>query len=190
MDNKDWELIKFLREEKSASRTADKLYLSQPAITYRLKKIENEMGVQLFIKNNRGITFTNAGERLLSYSDKMLSQYNEIVEHVQNREGIVSGTIHIGAPPFFATKYLPSLFREFNCIYPDATLILYSGLSSELMDQLQRQEILISVVRGRHHWEEEQILVFEETIKIVSSKPLELEDLAHLPFISYRTDTH
>jgi DNA-binding transcriptional LysR family regulator len=190
MDGKDWELLKALHEVKSAAKAADKIFLSQPAVTYRMKKMEAEMKTQLFIKNNRGIGFTSAGERLLSYANKMSRQYDEILEWVRNEEGIVRGPIRIGAPPFFASRYLPALFREFNSMYPQAMLMLYSGLSSELIELLRREEILLSVVRGKHPWEGGEILLFEETIKIVHLNPFTLEELPSIPFIDYRADSY
>jgi DNA-binding transcriptional LysR family regulator len=98
--------------------------LSQPAVTYRLKKMEDEMGVQLFIKSNRGVTLTSAGERLLSYADRMLQQYGSIVEYVKKMDGVISGTIHLGSTPTFANTRLPSLFREFHSLYPKISILL------------------------------------------------------------------
>ncbi|MDL2264214.1 LysR family transcriptional regulator [Synergistaceae bacterium OttesenSCG-928-I11] len=188
MDKKDWELVKAIHQEGSAIKAAEKLFLSQPAVSYRIKKIEEEMGVPLFIKSNRGIVFTSAGERLLSFANEMLSQYDEVLEKVRKQDGVVRGTIHMGAPPHFATMYLPSLFREFSNLHPETTLRLYSGVSSDLMNQLERREILMCVVRGHHPWNEGKLNIFEETIQIVSSKPIELEELEYMPYIGYRTD--
>jgi DNA-binding transcriptional LysR family regulator len=120
----------------------------------------------------------------------MLRQYREILESVRIQDGVVSGTIHLGAPPYFASRYLPALFREFTSLYPEVTLRLHSGLSSELMEVLRREEVLICVVRAGHVWTGEEITILQETIKIVAAQPLVLEDLPRTPFIAYRTDPY
>jgi DNA-binding transcriptional LysR family regulator len=190
VDTKDWKLLKALREYGTAVKTAEKLFLSQPAVTYRLKRMESETGAKLFIKSNKGILFTSAGERLLSHADRMLRQHQEILERVKLQDGIVSGTIHLGAPPYFASRYLPALIREFSSMYPEVTLRLYSGLSSELIELLRREEVLICVVRGEHVWNGETITILQETIKVAAAQPLALEDLPRIPFIGYRTDPY
>lgn len=190
MDTKDWKLLKALKEYGTAVKTAEKLFLSQPAVTYRLKKMESETETKLFIKSNKGILFTSAGERLLSHADRVLRQHREILEGVKLQDGVVSGSIHLGAPPYFASRYLPALFREFSSMYPEITLRLHSGLSSELMELLRREEVLICVVRGGHVWTGEAITILQETIKIVAVQSLALENLPRTPFIGYRTDPY
>ena len=67
MDDKDFLLIKTLYEEQNITHTAKKLFISQPAISDRLKRLEAEFGCQLFIRQPRGILFTSQGEMLVQY---------------------------------------------------------------------------------------------------------------------------
>lgn len=71
MDEKDWILLKILYEEQSVTKTAERLFTSQPSITYRLNKIEENFGIELFTKRHKGITFTAEGEHLVSYARRM-----------------------------------------------------------------------------------------------------------------------
>ena len=58
MDEKDWNAMRIVYEEKNISRAAERLYISQPALTYRLKNLEKEFGTTLFYKVKGGIEFT------------------------------------------------------------------------------------------------------------------------------------
>jgi len=107
MDTKDWELLVAIAEKKSLAKAAAELYLSQPAVTYRIKRIESEFNVELFIRSNRGIVFTSAGERLLSYAGKVINLYKEIADNVQSTGDRIEGSVLFGSPSSFARKLLP-----------------------------------------------------------------------------------
>ncbi len=102
MDGKDWRMLKVLYAEKSISKAASALYLSHPALTYRLEQLEKEFNVALFIRSSKGIRFTSAGERLLSFADKLLRQYEDIKKYVTAYEGDISGILRLGSSAVFA----------------------------------------------------------------------------------------
>ncbi len=59
MDQTDWKLLKILQQEKSMVKAAERLFISQPAISYRLTRMENEFGQSLFVRSNRGVEMTS-----------------------------------------------------------------------------------------------------------------------------------
>ena len=72
MDQTDWKLLKILQQEKSMVKAAERLFISQPAISYRLTRMENEFGQSLFVRSNRGVEMTSAGQRLYSFANLMI----------------------------------------------------------------------------------------------------------------------
>ena len=68
MDVKDWLVLKILDEERNITKASFRLYTSQPAVTYRLKKLEEELGAELLIRLPNGISFTPQGEHLVEYA--------------------------------------------------------------------------------------------------------------------------
>ncbi|MDS9201619.1 LysR family transcriptional regulator, partial [Streptococcus pneumoniae] len=74
MDEKDWEAMQVLHEEKNISRASERLYISQPALTYRLKNLEKDMGTKLFFKTKKGIELTAEGVYLAQYADEMVTK--------------------------------------------------------------------------------------------------------------------
>ena len=83
-DDKDFLLIKTLYEEQNITHTAKKLFISQPAISDRLKRLEAEFGCQLFIRQPRGILFTSQGEMLVQYVNEADERYQKSAAPLQN----------------------------------------------------------------------------------------------------------
>ena len=85
--NTDYNLYKiflYLYEEKSISRTASKLYVSQPAISYSLKELENQLGYTLFYRNSKGIEPTLEAKELYGYISTAFNILNDAEEHIKN----------------------------------------------------------------------------------------------------------
>lgn len=70
MNNTDWKILIYLREERSINKVAKRLFMTQPSLTYRLSQMEKEIGCPLFIRTNKGVHFTDAGARLFSLRKK------------------------------------------------------------------------------------------------------------------------
>ena len=58
MNNTDWKILIYLREERSINKVAKRLFMTQPSLTYRLSQMEKEIGCPLFIRTNKGVHFT------------------------------------------------------------------------------------------------------------------------------------
>jgi DNA-binding transcriptional LysR family regulator len=188
VNDKDWEIIKILHEERSITRAANRMYLSQPALTYRLDQIEKEMDTQLFMRSTKGVNFTSAGERLVTYAEKMLREYFDMKRFVKSHEGQISGMLRLGSSAVFAHNQLPSLLKEFFQKYPAVETNLYAGLSNDILEQLQKERIAVAIIRGDHPWKEADILLQEEPLCLISANPVSIEKLPSIPGISYRTD--
>lgn len=188
MDSKDWELLVALAEKKSIAKAASELYLSQPALTYRLKRIESEFDVELFIRSNRGIVFTSAGERLLSYAGKVMNLYKEIAENVRNTGGRIEGSVLLGTPSSLARRILPTFCVDFSEEFPGVSLSIITDQSDLLMEKMHSGKLIMSLVRGNHPWNEHDVLLFNEPIYLVSKDPIVMEELPNRPYIAYRAD--
>ena len=190
MDIKDWELLKVLAEVKSMSQAAEKTYLSQPAVLYRINRMEQEMEVTLFQRNNKGIRLTSAGLRLLSFADRMLLQNTQIRTYVRRPDQMVCGEIQISAASTAINNFLPSLMKHFGTRYPDVTFLVNCGLNDEIIHRLNQQEISLAMVRGDFQWEGGVVLIYRESLMIISSKPIDEETLVDDPIIFYHQTGH
>jgi DNA-binding transcriptional LysR family regulator len=189
MTEKDWVLFKTIADEKNITKAAEKLYISQPAITYRLKMMEKEIGAKLLIRTSHGVLLTPEGECFLDYSRDMTLALEKTKEKIQSMTNKVQGTLRLGVSSVFAHYELPTILKEFLTLYPKVELSLKTGLSHRINRLLQRDEISIALLRGDYHWNEYKILIKEEPLCIASTEPINLERLPEKLRITYNTDT-
>ena len=114
MDEKDWELLKTLSEEKNITKAAERLYISQPALTYRIKQIEKEFGVIIITRGKKGVLLTTEGEYIVEYALRMLSNLRQTKDFVRNISEGVRGKIRLGVSGNFVHYKLPSLFEKLS----------------------------------------------------------------------------
>ena len=96
MTEKDWILFKTIADEKNITKAAEKLYISQPAITYRIKMMEKEIGAKLLIRTSHGVLLTPEGECFLDYSRDMTLALEKTKEKIQSVTNKVQGTLRLG----------------------------------------------------------------------------------------------
>ena len=95
MNEKDWELLNMLHEERSITKTAKRLFFTQPTISAKIKQIEKEMGCNIVIRSVRGISFTPEGELLCQFSRRYLQDFRQIKHAIQPKTTDIMGTLNI-----------------------------------------------------------------------------------------------
>ena len=188
MDDKDWRILKTIAEEKNLTKAAARLYMTQPALTYRLKNIEEELGAQIVLRIPSGVEFTPQGTCLLVYANEMLQKYGAVKERIKNLVNKVQGSLRMGSSSVFAHYSLPKILKGFLAFYPEVDISLKTGLSSKVIEMLERQEVTIAIVRGDHDWSGERFLLSEEPLCLASREPIDFGDLLGRPHIRYGTD--
>ncbi|WP_248930748.1 LysR family transcriptional regulator [Paenibacillus hamazuiensis] len=188
METRDWLILKVLNDEKNITKTADSLYISQPALTKRLQQIEKEFGVQIVHRGRRGVHFTPQGEYLVKCAEEMLGRMHEIKDHIGNMSDDVVGTLRLGVTNFITRHKLPRILKLFKDMYPKVEFQVTSGWSGDLYNQIYNQEIHVAFIRGDYKWQDQKHLLLEETVCVVSSHSIDLKDLPDLPRIEYKGD--
>ncbi|MFC7364210.1 MULTISPECIES: LysR family transcriptional regulator [Bhargavaea] len=188
MDEKDWNAIKVLYEEKNISKAAERLYISQPALSYRLKNLEAEFGTKIFFKIKGGIEFTPEGTHLAEYADDMIKKLQHTKDYMMNMQGEVKGTLRLGVSSNFAQYKLPKILKEFSTEYPQVQFSVNTGWSTEVMDLLNSSTVQLGIFRGDYEWYGERKLLHTENLCLISAQEISIENSADLPFINYKTD--
>ena len=189
MDTLDWDLLVTLFEYKNITKTGEKLRSSQPALTYRLKKLEEEFGVEIVHRGHRGVAFTPQGEYLANYAKNMQKKLQTIKEEISNFENNIQGVLRISASSIFSRYKLPPILGKFKEKYPLVEFHVNTGWSEEVINAIFKEQSQIGVIRGNNNLQHEKQLLMEENLLIVSKKEIDLERLAELPRIYYNTDT-
>jgi len=186
MDEKDCRLLLSVSEESSLTRAAERMFMTQPALTYRLQQLEKEFGVALIDKSLKGAKFTPEGEHLAIYARKMLRDLHQVKEQLSNIRNEVKGTLRLGIANHYSLYKLPPLLKQFRELYPEVEFAVTCALSVEVIELLMRDEIQVGVIRGEHPWFECKHLLHDEAICIVSREPIDLDELPKLPQIAFQ----
>ena len=190
MDKIDWRILQEIYTEKSMLKVSEKLYISQPAVSYRLSKMESEFKRPLFIRNTRGVLLTEAGMRLHKYAHRMLQYSEEITATVQHDPTEYMGEIRIGTTASFANYHLTEQLRDFCNIYPNIHISLDLYPSDTLFEMFNAGKLPIAVVRGNRFAtkKEKSYIIFDEPIVVIAKESITPEYLRSHPFIQNRPD--
>ena len=140
-----YNIFLYLFEEKSISKTASKLYVSQPAISYSLKELENQLGYTLFNRNSKGIEPTNEAKELYRYVSMAFNILKDAEEHIQNLNNLDIGNIRIGVSNVLPAFYITEIVSKFRSIFPGIKFKILNANTSELLDMLLTKKIDIAL---------------------------------------------
>lgn len=190
MNEKDWLIIHTVWQHQNITRAAQQLYTSQPALSYRLKQIERKLGVALFEEGGRQLTFSAQGRYLAQHAAKMLNDSQQLRQTLQNLSQPRQGELRIGVTSNYAAYRLPAILARFSEIHSGIRVHLVSGLSEEMYQKLQREEVHVALVKDDYHWRHGKRLVDEDDYWLVSQQPLDLRFLPQLPQIRINHGGH
>ncbi len=146
--NTDYNLYKiflYLYEEKSISKTANKLYVSQPAISYSLKELESQLGYTLFYRNSKGIEPTEEAKELYGYISTAFNILNEAEDHLKKINNLSIGNIKIGLNPQIGIYNIIKYISKFKKKYPGIKFDIITKPSNEMMEMLENKMLDIVI---------------------------------------------
>lgn len=141
-------LFNVLAAELSFSKAAHILYISQPALSMQIKKMEKEMGFKLFAKSGKSVYLTENGKTLYEYTKKIFSLVEEAEACLYKKNTNVSGTITIGASNTPGTYILPRILGEFMEKYPQVNSSLHIASTFEIERLIFENKIDFAVNGG------------------------------------------
>src|ERR687893_790847 len=109
-------------EERSVTRAATRLHLTQPPLSAQLARLEHELGVELFVRHRRGVDLTEAGRHLVEHARRVLADVDAAAESVRRTGQGRSGRLTLAFVPATAWSVLPPLLRRFHTALPEVDL--------------------------------------------------------------------
>ncbi|MCG8618375.1 MAG: LysR family transcriptional regulator [Desulfobacterales bacterium] len=125
----------------SIIKAAEALYITQPAVSQQIKKLEAEIKAPLFIRQHKKIIPTQAAHRLFNTVNPFLEGLACEIENISTPMDRPCGPLNIGAPIIFGTTYLPDICHEFRTAYPEVRFSVTFGESDELLERLNTGEL-------------------------------------------------
>lgn len=180
---------------KSFSKAAEALYISQPAVSKQIKKLESNLGIPLIERRGNTIKLTSSGERLFNYLHKAKS----IQSHIESDIAIIKnqrtarGTLKIGASTTISLYVMPKILSSFHRKFPDVKILLINRNSENILKALLDREIDIAIVEAHYKINAVHFQPFmdDEIIPVCSDaspyckKEISLEELKDVP-IAFR----
>ena len=179
MDADDLRIVDAVAKNGSMNRAAAELNMVQSNVTARIRLLEEELGVQLFVRHSRGVEPSEAGLRLLSYGEQIRALFQQAITAVKE-DGTPKGKLRIGTTETIAGLRLPTLIAQYAQQYPGVELAIVTGTTTSLIDQVVDQRLDGAFVAGPIHHQElsEEPLFLEELVLLSSLSVRNFDDLA------------
>jgi DNA-binding transcriptional LysR family regulator len=192
MSFSDFHLLSVLAQEMNMRKAAERLFVSQPALSQRLQNLEKQWDTKLFIRTQKGLTLTPSGELVIRYANDVLEMGERVKEEIQALDSKVHGTLKIACASIVGQNWLPQVLKQFVNKYPQAKISLITGWSSEILKSLYDDEVHIGITRGSTDWKGPKVHLFEDTLYLVDKEIRHIEDVLKTdrPFIQFKSDSN
>jgi len=142
------EIFAIVVQSGSFSAAADRLLLTQPAVSQHIQDLEAALGARLFGRGRRGVTLTPAGETLYDYTRSILRLVAEAEGAVTDVTQLASGQVVVAATPGISVYYLPDCVQAFRAQYPNLTVQVQTSITPQIVLQLQSGKADIGLIEG------------------------------------------
>jgi len=132
----------------SFTKAAETLHMTQPAVTFQVRQLEEYFNTRLFDRTHNRISLTDAGARVYQYSDKIFELYGEMENAVREMTGEISGSLTIGASTTIAEYMLPALLGDFRAKYPEVSIHLKVSNTDGIVSMVENNTIDLGVVEA------------------------------------------
>ena len=130
------------------SAAAERLLMSQPAVSQHIQDLEAALGTQLFRRSRRGVELTSAGDTLWTYTQQILKLVADAELAVVDVKKLASGQIALGATPGAGVYLLPDWIQDFRSRYPNLTVAMQTGITPQILAWLRAGRVDLGFIEG------------------------------------------
>ena len=135
-------------QEGSFSAAAERLYVTQSAVSQQIKTLEKQLGRSLFQRGRRGVKLTAHGDILLRYSQQIFALLEEAENALVDVENLAEGRLSIGATPGISIYLVPDWVQRFRAQYPQLSVALKTGVTAQIVADVLAKQIDLGFVEG------------------------------------------
>jgi LysR family transcriptional activator of glutamate synthase operon len=146
MDLRQLAYFEAVARHRHFSRAADELHVAQSALSHQVRRLEQQLGIDLLHRTTRSVEVTQAGELVAARARTMLAESRALREEVDELRGLARGRVTIGALLFGGELDIPALLSSFTATYPDVEVGLREGTVQRMVDGLQDGSIDLAFV--------------------------------------------
>jgi DNA-binding transcriptional LysR family regulator len=148
MTLRQFEVFLAVAREKTFSRAAKKIHLSQPTLSEHMAELERELGKELFHRRGREVTLTEAGRVFEPYAARSVSAVEEARQAMAELDGLGHGSLLIGASTTPGLYVMPGIIARFRAQYPGVDLKLQIANSRVIEERVKERELDLGIVGG------------------------------------------
>tara|TARA_R110002049_G_scaffold124479_1_gene280023 strand:- start:103355 stop:104284 length:930 start_codon:yes stop_codon:yes gene_type:complete len=176
----------------SFTKAAETLHMTQPAVTFQVRQLEDHFDTRLFDRTHNRVALTEAGRKAYEYAEEIFSLYAEMENTVKELTDDVSGALTMGASTTIAEYMLPALLRGFTVEFPDINLRLKVSNTEGIVSMVENSMIDLGVVEGPVANKnllvevcriDQLVVVVPPGHEIAQRPSIPLEDVMEFPFI-------
>ncbi len=177
----------------SFTKAAEVLHMTQPAVTFQIRQMEEYFNTRLFDRTRNRITLTETGHTVKQYADRILELYREMDAEIRTQIGNMQSPMIIGASTTIGEYFLPKIIGEFQARFPDVVVRLTVTNTNGVIDLIEENEIDIGIVEGpitnktlatKPIWDDELVVACAVGHDLSRHKTIDIDSILGCPFIS------
>lgn len=176
----------------SFTKAADTLHMTQPAVTFQVRQLEDYFNTRLFDRTHNRVTLTAAGRKIYEYCERIFELYSEMDHAVRDLTGDMSAPLSLGASTTIAEYMLPVLLRGFKDKHPEVNLRLKVSNTEGIVSMVENSMIDLGIVEAPVTNKnlvveicklDQLVVVMQPDHPLAGRKTVRMEEILQLPFI-------
>jgi len=193
MADRRLQVFQAVARQLSFTKAAEQLFMTQPAVTFQIKQLEEHLNTRLFDRSHGRIALTPAGELVFSYAEKILTLSEELETRVGELTGAISGPLLLGASTTVAEFYLPQILGEFKAMHPHVQAHMTVANSETIANRVAEHVLDLGLIESPSHQhgvhtevvcEDVLVLICSPKHRLAKVKRVSAADVAAEAFIS------
>jgi DNA-binding transcriptional LysR family regulator len=179
-------------KQLSFTKAAEQLFMTQPAVTFQVKQLEEHFNTRLFERSHGRIALTPAGRIVVEYAERILAMSEEMDTRVADLTGAVAGPLLLGASTTIAEFILPQILGEFKALHPEVQAHMTVANSETIVNRVADHTIDVGLIESPSYLpslqneiccDDELVLICAPTHALAARRTVTAQDIAAIPMV-------
>lgn len=187
-------------QHRSLTKAGEELYLSQSAVSQQIRKLEEELGIEVFRRTSRSVELTAEGRVILGYAERVLAEVDDMHSELEEISGLLSGQLRIGGVWPTGPYDIFELLADFRGAHPGVDIHMVEATQDDVLDALRTDELdcafaaldpdaLGDEFAATLLWKDELVVALPPGHRLCAQSSITFQELAAEDLISYRENS-
>lgn len=182
----DYKLLLKLNDIGTIRGTAKEILISQPAVSQRLKFIEEYFSETIFIRTPKKLVLTPSGEMIITHAAQVVAAEQNIKNKLAQSSTEVQGTLSIACSSLISQRFLPNILSKYTTAYPNVSIDLVAGISERI--KREHKNYHVCIIRGEQLKDSECVRLFADPLYMFDTEKFPKNKIKKRPLISFKSD--